>query len=193
MLKRIRSLRNEQPFTPFEEQQLFRLDGTPIDVELSAAPTVYQGKPAVQVISHNIGERRQNVEQLRRSEAMKTFILETALDAIIAVDHEGKIQEWNPAARKIFGYDRGEAVGQLMDELIVTPAMWDVYQDGLTNYLMTGAGSLIGRPIELTLRRKDGSEFRAEMGISRILEEAPPPSTPLIPALTNPKPPSLPP
>src|SRR5882724_1632670 len=37
MLKRVRSLRNEQPFTPFEEQQLFRLDGTPIDVELSAA------------------------------------------------------------------------------------------------------------------------------------------------------------
>ncbi len=183
--ERVRSVRHAQPFTPFEEQQLRRLDGVPLDVEVSAAPTVYQGKPAVQLICHDIGERKQRVEQLRRSEAMKTLVLETALDAIISVDHEGKIQEWNPAARKIFGYERGEAVGQLMDELIVPSAMWDVYQEGLTNYLMTGVGSLIGRPIELPLRRKDGSEFRAEMGISRTLEENPPRCTAVIRDITE--------
>src|SRR5437879_371018 len=115
---------------------------------------------------------------------MKSLILETALDAIISVDQEGKIQEWNPAARKIFGYTRDEAVGQLMDELIVPSAMWEVYHEGLTSYLMTGVGSLIGRPIELALRRKDGSEFRAEMGINRILQ-APPPCTAVIRDITE--------
>src|SRR5882724_4545115 len=185
IIKRVRGLQSEQSFTPFEEQQLYRLDGTPIDVELSAAHFIYQGKPAVQLICHDIGERNKSLEQLRRSEAMKTLVLETALDAIISVDHEGKIQEWNPAARKIFGYDHDEAVGQLMDELIVPSAMWDIYHDGLTNYLMTGVGSLIGRPIELPLRRKDGSEFRAEMGISRILEENPPRCTAIIRDITE--------
>jgi len=185
IIKRVRDLPNEQSFTPFEEHQLYRLDGTSVDVELSAAHTVYQGKPAVQLICHDIGERKKSMEQLRQSEAMKTLILETALDAIISVDHEGRIREWNPAASKIFGYERGEAVGQLMDELIVPSAMWDIYHDGLTNYLMTGVGSLIGRPIELGLRRKDGGEFRAEMGISRILEEDPPRCTAVIRDITE--------
>jgi PAS domain S-box-containing protein len=167
------------------EQQLFRMDGVPVDVELSAAPTVFLGKPAVQVIAHDISERKKNLEKLRQSEAMKTLILETALDAIISVDHEGKIQEWNPAAQKIFGYSRNEAVGRPMDELIIPPAMWEVYHDGLTHYLMTGVGSLIGRPIELTLKRKDGGEFRAEIGISRVLDEDPPRCTALIRDITE--------
>ena len=67
-----------------------------------------------------------------------------------------------------------------MDELIVPPAMWEVYHDGLTNYLMTGVGSLIGRPVELSLRRKDSGEFRAELGISRTLGEDPPRCTAVI-------------
>jgi PAS domain S-box-containing protein len=184
-VRRVRNLRNGHRFTPFEERQLFRVDGVPLDVELSAAPTVYQGRPAVQVIAHDIRERKLSLEKLRRSEAMKSLILETALDAIISVDQEGKIQEWNPAARKIFGYTRDEAVGQLMDELIVPSAMWEVYHEGLTSYLMTGVGSLIGRPIELALRRKDGSEFRAEMGINRILQEAPPRCTAVIRDITE--------
>jgi len=185
IVSRTRHLQNGQPFTPFMEQQLLRLDKVRLDVEISTAPTVYQGKPAVQVIARDIGERKQNLEKLRQSEAMKALILETALDAIISVDHEGKIQEWNPAAQKIFGYHRDEAVGRLMDELIIPPAMWEVYQDGLTHYLMTGVGSLIGRPIELSLKRKDGVEFRAEIGISRTLTEDPPGCTALIRDITE--------
>src|SRR6185369_5040399 len=45
-------------------------------------------------------------EALRKSEALKAAMLETALDAIISIDHEGKVQEWNPAAERIFGYTR---------------------------------------------------------------------------------------
>ena len=185
IVTRIRRLQSGQPFTPFTEQHLFRLDQIPLDVELSAAPTVYQGKPAVQVIAHDIGERKRHLEKLRQSEAMKTLILETVLDAVILVDHEGNIMEWNPAAQKIFGYNRDEAVGWPMDELIVPPALWEVYQDGLTNYLMTGVGSLIGRPIELNLKRKDGEEFRAELSISRVLTEDPPRCTALIRDITE--------
>ena len=44
----------------------------------------------------------------------------------------------------------------------------------MANYLMTGAGSLVGRPVELTLRRSDGSEFCAEMAIGRVPTEFPP-------------------
>jgi PAS domain S-box-containing protein len=183
--RRVRRLRRGQSSTPFEEQRLYRTDGVPLDVELSAAPVIYEGKGAVQVIAHGIGECKQSLEKLRKSEAAKTLILETALDAIIFVDHDGRIQEWNPAAEKIFGYSHGEAVGRRMDDLIVLPAMRETYHDGLIHYLMTGAGSLIDRLIELALRRKNGSEFRAEIGISRILTEDPPHCTVLIRDITE--------
>jgi PAS domain S-box-containing protein len=185
VVNRIRHLQREQAFSPFFEQTLFRLDGAALDVEIAAAPTVFQGGPAVQVIAHDISARRQAAEQLRRSEALKTFILQTALDAIISIDHDGTIQEWNPAAQKIFGYTRAEVLGRPMDELIVPPAIMEVYHDGLTSYLMTGVGSLIGKPVELNLRRKDGSEFNAELSISRILTEDPPRCTALIRDITE--------
>ena len=47
----------------------------------------------------------------------------------------------------------------------------ELYQDGLTNYLMTGAGSLLNRPIELTVVRSSGEEFRAELAITRVTHE----------------------
>jgi PAS domain S-box-containing protein len=136
-------------------------------------------------VTRDITERRQAEEDLRRSEALKAFILETALDGIILIDHDGKIQEWNPAAQRIFGYTREQAVGKSPDDLIIPPRVWETYHDGLTNYLMHGAGSLIGRPIELILRRADGREFPAELAISRNLKEAPPRHTALIRDITE--------
>jgi PAS domain S-box-containing protein len=58
-----------------------------------------------------------------------------------------------------------------MDELIIPPSLRQIYKDGLTNYLMTGVGSLLNRPIELTLVRSNGEEFRAELAITRVTHE----------------------
>ncbi len=182
---RLRSQQRRQKAPAFIKQRLTRADGTECDAEISAAPTVFQGEPATQVIAHDVSERSQAAEKLRQSEALKTTILKTAFDAIISVDHAGKIQEWNPAAERIFGYRRARAVGQSMDKLIIPRALWEVYHDGLTNYLMTGAGSLIGRPIELTLRRANASEFGAELAITRVPTEDPPRCTVLVRDITE--------
>ncbi len=167
----VQSLGNQGTIVPFMEARFIRQDGSVVEVEVAATPMTLRQRQAVQIMVRNITERKETVEKLRRSESIKALILETALDAILFIDSEGRVQEWNSAAQKMFGYSRDQAVGQLMDELIIPPALREVHHDGLTNYLMTGAGSLIGRPIELTLRRKDGREFRAEIGISRILTE----------------------
>ncbi|HEX4645007.1 MAG TPA: PAS domain S-box protein [Verrucomicrobiae bacterium] len=151
----------------FNEEKFIRLDGAPVGVEVAATPLIFQGRPAIQIIARDISERTQTAEKLRRSEVLKKTILETALDAILAIDRDGKIQEWNPAAQRSFGYHREQVVGRLMDDMIIPAPVLEVYRDGVTNFLMKGIGSLPNRPIELTLRRADGSEFRAEVAIAR--------------------------
>jgi len=136
-------------------------------------------------VTRDITGRRRAEEELRQSESLKAFVLETALDAIILIDQEGKIQEWNLAASKIFGYTREQALGKSPDDLIVPPRIWEIYHDGLTQYLMTGVGSLIGRPIELTLKRANGREFAAELSISRNVMEDPPRCTAIVRDITD--------
>lgn len=120
------------------------------------------------IILRDETERRRASENLRASEARHAAIVESALDAILSLDHEGVVREWNSAALRLFGYTRDEAVGRKIDTLIAAPALLTLYQQGLAQYLITGVGSLIGRPIEMTAKRKDGSEFLIELGIARI-------------------------
>ena len=57
-------------------------------------------------------ERSQSDAALKQSEARKTAILNSALDCIITIDHEGSITEFNPAAERTFGYRRNAVVGK---------------------------------------------------------------------------------
>jgi len=146
-----------------------RKDGSRIDVSLTISPIKDSTGRVIGAskIARDITERKRTEEALRQSEARKGAILETALDAILSIDHEGRVHEWNPAAEKTFGYRKADALGRKMDELIIPLSLREYYHDGLAEYLMTGVGSLLGRPIELTVMRADGTEFRAELGITR--------------------------
>src|SRR5207248_4516668 len=146
-----------------------RKDGFRVDVSLSISPLQDSSGRIIGAskISRDITERKRAEDALRESEARKSAILETALDAILSIDHEGRVHEWNPAAEKIFGYGKPEALGKRMDELIIPASLREYYHDSLAEYLVTGVGSLLGRPIELTVVRADGTEFRAELAITR--------------------------
>ena len=67
---------------------------------------------------------RQEEMELKRSEAHKAAILDSSLDCIVAIDHEGCITEFNPAAERTFGYERerrhGKASGRRYRSTITT-------------------------------------------------------------------------
>jgi PAS domain S-box-containing protein len=131
----------------------------------------------VSILGGQIGqfmERRQAEEEVRRSEALKTAMLESSLDAVIAIDHAGNILEFNPAAEKIFGYPRDEAMGREMATLIIPAALRDRHRRGLERFLAGGEGTLLGQRLELTGLRADGSEFPVEVTITRIGTDDPP-------------------
>jgi len=62
---RLQELHHDNRQVPFVEQKLLQLDGTPVDVEIAAAPLVFAGKPAAQVIAHDIRERKRAEEEIR--------------------------------------------------------------------------------------------------------------------------------
>ncbi len=119
-------------------------------------------------------DRRQAEHDLRRSEARKNAILESALDAIVTIDHEGRVLEFNPAAERMFGLRREAMIGQPMADRIVPPQYREAHAAGLRRYLATGEGPVLGRRIEIVAQRADGTEFPVELAIAAVLEADPP-------------------
>ncbi|HEY2952180.1 MAG TPA: PAS domain S-box protein [Verrucomicrobiae bacterium] len=174
VLERIRQAREQGHRAPFVEEQLARLDGAPITVEMSTAPLMFQGKPAMQVIAHDLAERKRAGEALERSQAQRGAIVEAALDAIISIDHQGIVQEWNPAAERIFGYTRAEALGREMAGMIIPSGQRDAHRRGLARYLTSGEGGILGRRLEMSAQRANGTEFPVELTIMRLPHREPP-------------------
>ncbi len=169
----------------FTGERLRRLDGPEVTVEMAATRLTFEDEPAVQLLLHDVTARKEAAAALRESEARKTAMLETSLDAIVSVDHKGIAREWNSAAERIFGYTREEALGHRLETLIVPPAMTDKYLPGLADYVMTGAGSLIGRAVEVMARRKNGEEFPIELALTQIPSTEPPLFTAFIRDITD--------
>ena len=97
--------------------------------------------------------------------------LEAAIDCVIAADASGRIVEFNPAAERTFGYSRKEALGRTMAELIVPPSLRERHIAAFARFVKTREGSMLGRRVELTGMRADGSEFPVELALSQVEAE----------------------
>jgi PAS domain S-box-containing protein len=116
----------------------------------------------------------QEEEELKRSEVRKAAIVDSALDCIVTIDHEGCITEFNPPAEHTFGYCRDEVLGKHLADVIIPPSLREKHRQGFARYLATGEARVLGKRIEMTAVRADGSEFPVELAITRIPLEGPP-------------------
>jgi diguanylate cyclase (GGDEF)-like protein/PAS domain S-box-containing protein len=108
------------------------------------------------------------ITALKEAEAREAGIMDAALDAIITIDADGHVVDFNPAAERIFGYSRDEAVGSEMAEMIVPPRLRAAHRAGLAAAARGDGGKLVGQRITLTAQRADGREFPAELTITRL-------------------------
>jgi PAS domain S-box-containing protein len=122
----------------------------------------------------DIDDQKRAQEKLRGSEARKTAILESALDCILTIDQEGCITEFNPAAEYTFGYHRDEVLGMPLSNVVIPLSLREKHRQGFARYLATGEAQMLGKRIETTAVRADGSEFPVELAITRIPLEGPP-------------------
>jgi PAS domain S-box-containing protein len=100
--------------------------------------------------------------------------VDSALDCIVTIDHEGCITEFNPVAEHTFGYRRGEVLGKHLADAIIPPSFREKHRQGFARYLATGEARVLGKRMEMTAVRADGSEFPVELAITRIPLEGPP-------------------
>jgi diguanylate cyclase (GGDEF)-like protein/PAS domain S-box-containing protein len=96
-------------------------------------------------------------DELRASEIRKALILDSALDCILTTDHEGRVVEFNAAARRLFGYTRSEILGREVADTIVPPTLRDELRQRLRDFVLTGENQDLGRRREATAMRADGS------------------------------------
>ena len=130
-----------------------------------------------ETFGHQIGQymrRKAAEEAARTSEGRRAAMLESALDAVIALDHTGSIIDFNPAAERMFGYASEEVLGREMAELIVPPHLREQHRSAFARAVETGRGRLLGRRLELTGMHRGGREFPVELTITQIPDEGPP-------------------
>jgi PAS domain S-box-containing protein len=141
-----------------------REDGGEFPLELSLSTWATGRERGYTGIIRDITARKRAEEALRRAEEALRRLVETAPDAIVVIDVEGKIVSWNPGARDIFGYDEGEAIGENVAMLMPERYRAD-HEAGLTRLRETGTGRLIGKTVDLFGLRKDGGEFPLELSL----------------------------
>ena len=122
----------------------------------------------------DISERKRAEAVLRESETRHRAVIESAMDAFVSMDHEGRVTEFNPAAERMFGLARADVLGRELAAAIVPPAYRDAHRRGLARYLATGEGTIIGGRIEVTALRADGSEFPVELTVTGLRVGGPP-------------------
>ncbi|MFD2172525.1 hybrid sensor histidine kinase/response regulator [Rhodobacter lacus] len=110
---------------------------------------------------------RNQTQSLAFAKARLEAVIGTSIDAVIVVDHNGRVIEFNGAAEKVFGYSRAEAQGALMHELIVPGHMKTAHDAGFRRYRAGGVPRIAGHGlIGLQARRKDGTVFPAELSVT---------------------------
>lgn len=106
--------------------------------------------------------------KLRESEERAQAIIETSLDAVVLMTADGKIDGWNGAAERVFGWRRDEVLGTELAERIIPEHLREAHRRGLAHLQATGEGPVLGRRIELPAIRRDGTEFPVEFSINPL-------------------------
>jgi PAS domain S-box-containing protein len=127
---------------------------------------IFSVRASVELERRYADQARSDKEQeLRKSEDRLRATVESAIDCIIAMDREGQVIEFNPAAEHCFGYKKFDIIGKPMAELIIPARFREEHEQGMAGFRKTGEGAYLGKRVEVTAMRADGSEFPAELAI----------------------------
>ena len=166
--KKLADLMAGLSIAPYEVEMLSK-DGGKLLLELNAARIDYgNGQVALVVIRDRTEIKKMEqafLESEEKFRAMTTF----AKYAIILLDADERISYWNPAAEKIFGYSKEEAIGNKILEFLIPERFHEDFEREFRNeFEKREQASTMGKSIELLSNRKNGKEFPIELSLSKF-------------------------
>jgi PAS domain S-box-containing protein len=121
-----------------------------------------------QKIAARTRELLESMRMAQGSQAKLQAIVDTALDAVVRMDRQGRIVGWNAQAEKIFGWKGDEVLGRDLSECIVPERHRTAHRNGLARFERSGVGGVLDSRIETYALRRDGVEFPIELAITRV-------------------------
>ena len=119
------------------------------------------------LISQLLARLQRQARQRHQSEERMRLVLDTAPDAFITLDREGRITTWNAAAARLFGWSEEEALGRTMRELIVPPEHQERHDERRQKLIDTDTPTATEH-FEVEFQRRDGSRFPGEATVSKL-------------------------
>jgi len=137
-----------------------RRDGTEFPIEISLSPLETEDGTLVSSAIRDLTERKKAEEKFKG-------LLESAPDAMVIVGRDGRILLVNAQTEKLFGYTRDELMGQPI-EILVPERFRQKHPGHRTGYFSSPKARPMGAGLDLFGRRKDGTEFAAEISLGPI-------------------------
>ena len=110
---------------------------------------------------------KQNLDLSESEERMRS-VLNSAMTAVIVMDRNGKITDWNLRAEKIFGWNREEVLEKDLADIVIPANLRAKHRAGMQHYLANGKTQLFNRLLEMTALHRYGGEFPIELSISPL-------------------------
>jgi two-component system sensor kinase FixL len=144
-----------------------RRDGTVFPVHLSVGEMRIGGERKFTGILRDLTRHVRLEGELDASQARWRAIVDSAVDGIIVIDAHGRVEAFNQAAERLFGYDAGEVIGRNVEMLMPSPYR-EEHDTYLARYLTTGRAKIIGIGREVQGRRKDGTGFPLHLSVGEM-------------------------
>lgn len=143
-------------------------DGTEFDIELSISEFNASGRVCFAGFIRDVSQRTQALANEKRAKAQFENAMNAAMDAIIIIDDEGRIRNFNPAAEEIFGHKFDEIANKKLSDVIIPHRYRDAHDKGMSHYLETGEGPVLNNRIEIEGLHASGEEIQIELAIREI-------------------------
>ncbi len=150
----------------FAETYFYTKDRKKIFYYFTGKSIIYEGETCLLGTGIDLSQRKIAEEALKKSEEQMISIFNNAIDAVIMMDTDGIITNWNPKAEKIFGWTSEEAIGNSLSEMIIPEQHRKAHAIGMENYRRYGTTKMVNRSVEITAINKQNNEFAVSLGIS---------------------------
>ncbi len=167
---RTETLKRKKGIKSNYELEIIRPDGKEKIINVTVVPELDKNGKYLSSfgIFRDITQQKKIEKELIENEEKFRTITNSAQDAIILMNEKGNVEFWNKAATNIFDFSEKEILGKNLHKFIVPEKYVNSYKKAFATFIETGTGKAVSQVLELTAKRKNGSEFPVELSLSAL-------------------------